>query len=83
MSVLDLVKSTIPPKHYHKKFEKRLGEQIMYSVNLNNPVVVSERIKVTGAQGVMLSVQEWGNPDGQPILLAHAYGMSHLHGFCK
>jgi NADPH:quinone reductase-like Zn-dependent oxidoreductase len=37
-----------------------------------------DRLKVTGAQGVMLSVQEWGNPNGQPILFCHAYGMSHL-----
>jgi non-heme chloroperoxidase len=51
---------------------------IMYSVNLNNPVVARERIKVTGAQGVALSVQEWGNPNGQPILFVHAYAMSHL-----
>jgi pimeloyl-ACP methyl ester carboxylesterase len=50
----------------------------MYSVNLSQPVVPRDRIQVTGAQGVMLSVQEWGNPNGQAILFAHAYGMSHL-----
>jgi non-heme chloroperoxidase len=50
----------------------------MYSVNLSQPVVARDRLKVTGAQGVMLSVQEWGNPNGQPILFGHAYGMSHL-----
>jgi non-heme chloroperoxidase len=50
----------------------------MYSINLNNPVVARERIKVGGAEGVMLSVQEWGNPNGTPILFAHAYGTSHL-----
>lgn len=50
----------------------------MYSVNLSEPVVPRDRIQVTGAQGITLSVQEWGNPNGQPILFAHAYGMSHL-----
>jgi non-heme chloroperoxidase len=50
----------------------------MYSVNLSQPVVPRDRHKIQGAQGVMLSVQEWGNPNGQPILFAHAYGMSYL-----
>jgi non-heme chloroperoxidase len=50
----------------------------MYTINLNNPIVARDRHKVQGAEGVMLSVQEWGNPDGQPILFAHAYGTSHL-----
>jgi non-heme chloroperoxidase len=50
----------------------------MYTINLSNPVVARDRHKVQGAEGVMLSVQEWGNPNGQPILFAHAYGMSHL-----
>jgi non-heme chloroperoxidase len=50
----------------------------MYSFNLSQPVVPRDRLKVTGARGVKLSVQEWGNPNGQPILFAHAYGMSHL-----
>jgi pimeloyl-ACP methyl ester carboxylesterase len=50
----------------------------MDSFNLNNPVVARERIRVAGAQGVTLSVQEWGNPNGQPILFIHAYAMSHL-----
>jgi pimeloyl-ACP methyl ester carboxylesterase len=50
----------------------------MYVVNLNNPVVPRERNKIQGAQCVTLSVQEWGNPNGQAILFAHAYGMSHL-----
>lgn len=50
----------------------------MYLVNLSQPVVARDRHQIQGAQGVMLSVQEWGNPHGQPILFAHAYGMSHL-----
>jgi non-heme chloroperoxidase len=50
----------------------------MYSVNLSQPLVARDRIKVQGAQGVTLSVQEWGNPDGPAILFAHAYGTSHL-----
>jgi non-heme chloroperoxidase len=50
----------------------------MYSLNLSQPITPRDRIKVTGGGGVILSVQEWGNPNGQPILFAHAYGMSHL-----
>jgi non-heme chloroperoxidase len=50
----------------------------MYSISLNSPVLARERIKVIGAEGVTLSVQEWGNPNGTPILFAHAYGTSHL-----
>jgi non-heme chloroperoxidase len=50
----------------------------MYSVNLTQPITPRDRIKVAGGGGVTISVQEWGNPDGHPILFAHAYGMSHL-----
>jgi pimeloyl-ACP methyl ester carboxylesterase len=32
----------------------------------------------TGAQGVQIAVQEWGNPEGQPILFAHPFALSHL-----
>jgi non-heme chloroperoxidase len=47
-------------------------------VHLSQPLVARDRHKIQGGQGVMLSVQEWGNPDGQPILFIHAYAMSHL-----
>jgi non-heme chloroperoxidase len=50
----------------------------MYTVDLNNPVSPREHYKIQGAQGLTLSVQEWGNPNGKAILFAHAYGMSHL-----
>jgi pimeloyl-ACP methyl ester carboxylesterase len=50
----------------------------MYAVDLNNPVSPRERYKIKGTQGVTLSIQEWGNPNGKAILFAHAYGMSHL-----
>lgn len=50
----------------------------MNSVNLSEPAVARNRLKVQGAQDVTLSVQEWGNLDGPAILFAHAYGMSHL-----
>ncbi|MCU0570942.1 MAG: alpha/beta hydrolase [Oculatellaceae cyanobacterium Prado106] len=50
----------------------------MFSANLSNPVEIRTRHKVTGAQGVTLSVQEWGNPNGTVMLFAHAYGTSHL-----
>jgi non-heme chloroperoxidase len=50
----------------------------MNSVDLSQPLVARDRHKIQGGQGVMLSVQEWGNPNGQPILFAHAFAMSHL-----
>jgi non-heme chloroperoxidase len=50
----------------------------MYSVNLSQPITVPDRHKIAGGRGVTLSVQEWGNPNGQPILFIHAYAMSHL-----
>lgn len=50
----------------------------MDSVNLSQPLVARDRHRVQGGQGVTLSVQEWGNPNGQPILFIHAYAMSHL-----
>ena len=50
----------------------------MNSVNLSQPLVARDRHKIQGGQGVTLSVQEWGNPNGQPILFAHAFAMSHL-----
>jgi pimeloyl-ACP methyl ester carboxylesterase len=50
----------------------------MNSVNLSQPLVARDRHKIQGGQGVMLSIQEWGNPNGQPILFAHAFAMSHL-----
>jgi non-heme chloroperoxidase len=51
---------------------------MMYSVNFSQPLVARDRYKIQGGQGVTLSVQEWGNPSGQPILFVHAYAMSHL-----
>lgn len=33
---------------------------------------------VSGGGGVALHVREWGNPDGQPILLIHGWSQSHL-----
>ncbi|MGL5835382.1 MAG: alpha/beta fold hydrolase [Waterburya sp.] len=50
----------------------------MYSINLSQPITARARHKVQGGQGVTLSVQEWGNREGHPILFAHAYGMSYL-----
>jgi non-heme chloroperoxidase len=71
---------------YYKLFVKSqkhliissLQKKIMYSVNLSQPLEPRNRHKIQGGQGVTLSVQEWGNPNGQTILFAHAYGMSHL-----
>lgn len=34
---------------------------------------------VTAPDGVTLSVQEWGNPDGAAILFVHGYAQSHLN----
>lgn len=34
--------------------------------------------KVVSADGVSLSVQEWGAPGGRPVLLLHAFGMTNL-----
>jgi non-heme chloroperoxidase len=50
----------------------------MYSVDLSHPVVARNRHKIQGGQGVKLSVQEWGNPNGQPILFAHFFAANHL-----
>ena len=33
---------------------------------------------VSGHGGVNLATQEWGNPEGQPILFLHAFAMNHL-----
>jgi non-heme chloroperoxidase len=50
----------------------------MYFINLAQPISIRLRHKIIGAQDVSLSVQEWGNPNGQPILFVHACAMSHL-----
>jgi non-heme chloroperoxidase len=63
---------------FHCKNTKVGTEIIMDSLNLSQPLVARDRHKISGSQGVMLSVQEWGNPNGQPILFIHAYAMSHL-----
>jgi non-heme chloroperoxidase len=60
------------------QIEAHYKEKIMDSVNLSQSFVARDRHKIPGGQGVMLSVQEWGNPNGQPILFAHAFAMSHL-----
>lgn len=33
---------------------------------------------VVGGDGVQVAVQEWGAPDGKPILFVHAWSQSHL-----
>lgn len=38
-----------------------------------------ERYEVTAPDGVTLSVQEWGNPDGPAILFVHGYAQSHMN----
>lgn len=50
----------------------------MYSINFANPITSRDRHKVQGGQSVTLSVQEWGNLNGQPIIFIHAFAMSHL-----
>ena len=37
-----------------------------------------QAIKVAGADGLMLAVQEWGNPRGPEILFIHGFNQSHL-----
>ncbi|MGH7833822.1 MAG: alpha/beta fold hydrolase, partial [Candidatus Binatia bacterium] len=34
--------------------------------------------KVRAPDGVLISAQEWGNPDGPGILLIHGFSQSHL-----
>jgi non-heme chloroperoxidase len=34
--------------------------------------------KVQTPDGVMISAQEWGNPDGLEIVLIHGFSQSHL-----
>lgn len=36
-----------------------------------------DRRTVTSVDGTQLAVQQWGNPDGSPILFLHAFGMGH------
>ena len=38
----------------------------------------SEAFKVQVPDGVMISAQEWGNPDGPEILFIHGFAQSHL-----
>ena len=38
----------------------------------------SKTFKVRTPDGVMISVQEWGNPDGLEIVLIHGFSQSHL-----
>ena len=38
----------------------------------------SKTFKVRTPDGVMISAQEWGNPDGLEILLIHGFSQSHL-----
>lgn len=33
---------------------------------------------VQGGSGVSIAVQEWGNPEGRPIIFIHALMQSHL-----
>jgi non-heme chloroperoxidase len=40
-------------------------------------LVPHERHRIMGAGGVSLAVQHWGNLDAPPLLLIHAFGMSH------
>jgi non-heme chloroperoxidase len=50
----------------------------MNSVNVSQPIVARAYHKISSGQGVNLAVQEWGNPQGKPILFSHAFAMSHL-----
>ena len=34
--------------------------------------------KINGGGGLALKVEEWGNPEGQPILFIHGWSQSHL-----
>ena len=34
--------------------------------------------KINGGGGLALRVEEWGNPEGQPILFIHGWSQSHL-----
>jgi pimeloyl-ACP methyl ester carboxylesterase len=38
----------------------------------------SKTFKIRTPDGVMISAQEWGNPDGLEILLIHGFSQSHL-----
>lgn len=39
---------------------------------------VSKQHTISGGGGLALHVREWGNPDGQPLLLIHGWSQSHL-----
>jgi non-heme chloroperoxidase len=51
---------------------------MMYSIDLTQAISSRARHKIQGDRGVTLSVREWGNPNGQPLVFVHAYAMSHL-----
>jgi non-heme chloroperoxidase len=50
----------------------------MNSVSLPSSLPPRVRHHVQGHAGTRLAVQEWGNPDGTPIVFLHAFGTNHL-----
>jgi non-heme chloroperoxidase len=65
-------------KTFSKQNPSNSKEKIMYSVNLSEPLAANNRHKIQSEGNITLSVQEWGNPNGQAIVFTHAYAMSHL-----
>ena len=60
---------------------KIIGAAVMVSRMAAAPgmaQVESKTFKVRTPDGVMISAQEWGNPDGLEIVLIHGFSQSHL-----
>lgn len=51
-------------------FTLRLANAASAAEVNNQPLTLT----VMGAQGIPLAVQEWGNPDGLPVIFLHGYG---------
>lgn len=50
----------------------------MFTISLTQPHPPVRRTNVVSADGTTISTQEYGNPNGRPILFLHFYGGNHL-----
>lgn len=50
----------------------------MFSLDFAKIPKPLSRVTVRGGQGTPITVQEWGDPAGPPVVFAHAFGTTHL-----
>jgi pimeloyl-ACP methyl ester carboxylesterase len=50
----------------------------VFAIDFSKLPTPRARTTVTGGMGTPIAVQEWGNPAGQPLVFAHAFGTNHL-----